>query len=187
MAEEEREEDPQAVDPAVVLVNIEQRTKTNKFLFSVLLGFCAVIVVVMATGLTVMYLKISTLTEAAEKTSDDAVEEQFIMLEQQLMLLADFRKSELKKIKAYTGQLEKIADGCSFEKAAPYREFLLTREQDYQRLLKAIKSGTSDLAGMSRGSKKWLSPHQKEVQELIELSGAREQRLESLIRKQEGG
>jgi len=51
----------------------------------------------MATGISVMYMRISALTEEAEAREDRPMDEQFVVLEQQIMLLADFRKSELKK------------------------------------------------------------------------------------------
>lgn len=44
-----------------------------------------------------MYMRISALTEEAEAREDRPMDEQFVVLEQQIMLLADFRKSELKK------------------------------------------------------------------------------------------
>ncbi len=174
------------VDPVALLQKVEKQAKTNKFLLGIVLAVSGVVVTVMATGLTVMFLKLSALSEAAEETEEDPMAEQFLALEQQLMLLADFRKSELKKIAAYTKQLEKIATDCDLEKAAPYRDFLSGREKDFQALLTAMKSGTGSLAGMSKGSKQWIDAYNKDLDELKQLSAARRSKLDDLAREAGG-
>ena len=120
------------------------------------------------------------LSTAAQASDEDAINEQFVALEQQLMLLADFRKTELKKIKVYTRQLEKIANDCSLEKAAPYRDFLAGREKDFQIFLGSVKSGTTSLAGMIKGSRQWLTAHNRELDELKQLSIARQNKINDL-------
>ncbi|WP_145999204.1 hypothetical protein [Oceanicoccus sp. KOV_DT_Chl] len=160
---------------------MEKQAATNKILMIVVLSISGLLITVMATGLTVMFLRIAELTAATEIEEEDPMEEQFIALEQQLMLLADFRKSELKKISAYTKQLDKIANDCSPEKSAPYRDFLAAREEDYQLLVEAIKSGSSNLAGMNQGSKKWLVPHAAALDDLKDASVIRKAKLDKLV------
>lgn len=168
------------IDPATLLKRVEKQAKTNKLLFTVVLAISGLIITVMATGMTVMFLKLSALTSAAEASDEDAMDEQFMELEQQLMLVADFRKSELKKIKAYTKQLDNIANDCSLEKAAPYRDFLAGREKDFQIFLTSVKSGTTSLAGMVKGSRQWLDAHNRELEELKQLSVIRQDKINNL-------
>lgn len=183
MADEETTEDGAEINPVQLLKKVEAKAATNKILMITVLALSGVIISVMATGLTVMFLRISALTDATEVEDEDPMEEQFIALEQQLMLLADFRKSELKKITAYTKQLDKISSDCSLEKAAPYQGFLSSREKDFQALVSTIKSGTSDLAAMSRGSKKWLVAHNNALDELKDLSIERKAKLDKLLKR----
>ncbi|ARN75863.1 hypothetical protein [Oceanicoccus sagamiensis] len=183
MAEDDRDEGETEVNPVDLLKKVEKQAATNKILMIAAMAISGIIISVMATGMTVMFLRISALTEASQIEEEDPLEEQFIALEQQLMLLADFRKSELKKITAYTKQLDKIASDCSLEKAAPYQGFLSTRERDFQKLVTTIKTGTSDLAAMSKGSKKWLDIHNKTLDDLKDLSIERNAKLDKLIKR----
>lgn len=180
MAEPDNEEREDPQDPATLLRSLEKKALLNKYLFIAVLSFTGLVLTVMATGMTVMYLKINSLTEAAEARAEQPYEEQFRALEEQLMLLADFRKSEQKKIEAYTTQLDNIASECNVEKAAPYREFLIGREQDFQTFLETLKSGTSSLANMNQGSRDWLEAFNKELERLRESSAERQHTLKML-------
>lgn len=182
MAEESETDAEEVIDPVALLKEVDQRTKTNKVLFVSVLSLSVIVISIMATGLLVMFMKISSLSDVASAGSEDSMEEQFLLLEQQLMLLADFRKSELKKVTAYTKQLEKVTNGCSFDKIAPYRDFLDNREVDYQKLLIAIESGTSNLAAMNKGSRQWLTGHKKELEDLRRTSETRRQKLAQIAR-----
>lgn len=183
MAEEENDTDmEEVIDPVALLKEVDQRSKTNKVLFVSVLSLSVIVISIMATGLLVMFMKISSLSEAANAGSEDAVEEQFLLLEQQLMLLADFRKSELKKVTTFTKQLEKVTNGCSFDKIAPYRDFLDNREVDYQKLLTAVESGTSNLAAMNKGSRQWLAAHKRELEDLQRASQVRRDKLAQIVR-----
>lgn len=182
MLDDDREEGETEVNPVDLLKKVEKQAVANKVLMFTAMAISGITITVMATGMTVMFLRISALTEASQVEREGPLEEQFIALEQQLMLLADFRKSELKKVVAYTKQLEKVASDCSVEKAAPYQQFLVTREQDFQQLVTTIKSGTTDLAGMNKGSKKWLDIHNKTLDDLKDLSIERKTKLEKLTK-----
>lgn len=179
MADED--ESDNAADQAPSLSAVQHQAKTNRLILISIGVLCGVLICVMATGLTVMFLRIGALTEAAQAKPDDTMEEQFIGLEQQLLILSDFRKKELKRIVAYTNQLAQIRSDCSIEKAAPYTEFLMARETDFQKLLTAISSGTDSLAGMNKGSRKWLQPYMKNLEELKRKSQQRKKKLAGLI------
>lgn len=183
MAEEDQGEEVTESSPADMLKAIEKKAGISKILMISALAVSGILISVMATGMTVMYLRISALTDAASSGQEDPMEEQFVVLEQQLMLLADFRKSELKKISAYTKQLDKIANDCSLEKAAPYRDFLSSRENDYQTLVTTVQTGMENLAAMSRGSKTWLGSHSKTLEELKDASIERQATFDSLLRR----
>lgn len=177
------EESGTTEDPATLLKSLETKAVLNKYLFIAALSFCAILFAVMGTGLGVMYYKLSQLGQVAEQQESQPYEEEFKKLEQQLLLLADFRKSEMKKIQAYTAQLDAISNQCSLEKSAPYRDFLVSREKDYQKFIATLKSGTSDLANMTRGSREWLDGYNAELDKLSESSAARQQILENLKTK----
>ncbi len=182
MADEEKDEQQPEDSPVALLTKMDKRVGLNWILMITALVISVILISVMGTGMSVMYMRISALTEAAEAGKDGPMDEQFVVLEQQLMLLADFRKSELKKISKYTKQLEKISKDCSLEKVAPYKNFLSSRETDFKVLVDTIKSGTNDLASMSRGSKKWLTSHNKILDDLSEKSAERKAILEVELR-----
>lgn len=178
MADEDKDEQQPEASPGALLKKMDKRIGLNRILMVAALIISVILISVMATGMSVMYMRISALTEAVEAEQDSPMDDQFVVLEQQLMLLADFRKSELKKISRYTKQLEQISKDCSLEKAAPYKDFLTSREIDFKVLVETIQSGTSDLASMSRGSKKWLTAHNKTLDDLAEKSAERKAVLE---------
>ncbi len=187
MADDERDEDDAVeVDPAAVLLKVEKQAALNKYLLIATLVIAGIVFTVMATGLTVMYLQLSSLSETLEQQEDETLDEQFLALEEQLILLADFRKSELRKITTYTSQLEKISQDCSLEKAAPYRDFLSSREKDFQSFLSVVKSGTNNLANMNKGSRGWLEVYNKELDDLQQQSATRQNTLDKLMRKSGG-
>lgn len=180
MADKESAEQGQPMNPGEMLQQVDKQVKSNKFILSSVLVVLAIVVSVMATGMTVMFVKLTDLSAAVAEAEDDSMDEQFVALEKQLLLLADYRKSELKKITAYTKQLEKISSVCDLEKAEPYRKFLTSREKDYQDFIAAMKNGTNSLAGMSRGEKKWLQEYNKQMAKLLQQSKSRQQELSQL-------
>lgn len=97
MAKRERDEEQAEVNPVDLLNVVDRRVRINKLLMISALIISVILISVMATGISVMYMRISALTEEAEAREDRPMDEQFVVLEQQIMLLADFRKSELKK------------------------------------------------------------------------------------------
>ncbi|MBL4827513.1 MAG: hypothetical protein JKY66_07345 [Spongiibacteraceae bacterium] len=181
MADEEENNNDSATPAEPPLSKIEHQAKTNRLIMICVGVLCGVLFCVMATGLTVMFMRISALNEAAEAETEDPMEAQFIGLEQQLLILSNFRKKELKKITAYTKQLNQIRNDCSIEKAAPYTKYLMEREVDFQKLIATIKSGTSSLAGMNKGSRKWVAPYKKSLESLKQKSANRKKNLATLI------
>ncbi len=97
-----------------------------------------------------------------------------------MLLLADFRKSELKQINAYNRQLDKIAADCDIEKTAPYRQFLVSREGDFQQFIDTLKEGTNALAKMNQGSREWLEGFNTQLNQLKQASAARASTLQNL-------
>lgn len=182
MALEEDQLSGAADDPAELLKSLQKKALVNKYLFIAVLCFTGLVFTIMATGMTVMYLKIADLNAAAEERAEAPYDEEFAKMEEQLMLLADFRKSEQKKIQAYTQQLEIIANECNVEKAAPYQQFLLSREQDFQQFLGTLKEGTSSLANMNQGAREWLEPYNAELMKLRQSSAERQNTLKMLMK-----
>ena len=66
---------------------------------------------------------------------------------------------------------------------ADYQAFLISREQDLQKLIIAMKSGSSNLAAMNQGSKKWLDVHNQSLDELKDQSVQRKVRLDKLLER----
>jgi ABC-type transporter Mla subunit MlaD len=58
------------------------------------------------------------------------------------------------------------------------------REQDFQQLIDTIKSGASDLAAMSQGSKKWLAVHNQMLDDLKASSVERKAVLDNLLKSE---
>lgn len=182
MADDDRDDENSTEDPAAILKSLEKKALLNKYLFIAVLCFTGIVFTVMATGMTVMYFKIASLTAAAEEIEDAPYDEELAALEEQLMLLADYRKSEQKKIEAYTRQLDIIANECNVEKAAPYRDFLVSREKDFQQFIDALKTGTNSLANMNPGSRDWLEPFNSELATLKQSSSERQHTLKLLMK-----
>lgn len=183
MAYDYKEESETDLNPVILLSKLEKQAATNKILMIAVIAFSAIIIAVMATGMTVMLHRVSALTEATQLKRHDPITQQFVDLEQQLMLLTDFRSNELDKISAYTRQLNKLADDCSLEKMADYQNFLVFREQDLQKLIIAIKSGSSNLAAMNQGSKRWLDVYNQSLDELTDQSVQRKAKLDKLLER----
>jgi len=184
MAEqEEREADEvevPAIAPEILLPKIEKKEKLTKLLSYSALFLALVMAATVGVGMWVMFDKINDLERAAEAQKNETLEEQFSVLEERLLLIAEFRKSELKKIGRFTKELEKLSSDCSAEKAEPFIKYLGQREGDFQILLDVIGEGASNLASMNKGSKKWLKGHSKTLQDLAKLSKARQTELGGL-------
>jgi len=183
MAYDYREESETESTPVALLSKLEKQAATNKILMIAVIAISVMFIAVMATGLTVMLHRVSVLTEASQLKDNDPISQQFIALEQQLMLLTDFRSNELDKITAYTRQLNQLTNNCSAEKMLDYQDFLISREQDLQKLINAIKSGSSNLAAMNQGSKKWLDVYNQSLDELKDQSVQRKAKLDKLVER----
>lgn len=159
------------------LAAYEKKLRLNRILLMVS-GFITLLVVaVMITGLTVLYLRVDAMTPSTEG-EDGAeallVEQRFSDLESRLQALSDFRKGELRKVAEFTRQLEQVYEDCSADKTTPFKQLLIDRERDFQAFLKTMKSGTDNLSGMAKGSKAWVNQHNRELDALIEESIARQ-------------
>lgn len=180
MAEKESADEKNTTVDAQQLADLNAKVGLNKLLMIAILVISSIVISVMATGMTVMYTRLNTLTASIQGTEVVSIEKQFQTLERQLLILADFRKSEKNKIAVYNQQLEKIASDCSADKISGYKAFLISREKDYQAMLSTLKSGSSNLASMSRGSREWLEPHHASLDQLKASSVERIQQLDAL-------
>jgi hypothetical protein len=177
MAEEDKENN--VVVSKDQLSTLQNRAALNKTLLISVLIISSIVFAIMGTGLTVMYMRISVLTSPAG-SSEDELQQQISTIEQQIVALDDFRTSELKEISLFTQQLEKTAADCNVQKTISYQAFLESRETDFQLLLNTVKSGASNLASMSKGSKKWLDSHNDTLNKLNKSSLDRKQSIKSL-------
>ena len=175
----ESDNDEATQDPVSLLKSTEKHFKTNKTLMIIVLCVSGLLMTIMGTGLAVMFFEISKLQAiiSAEKNPEDS---QFVAVEEQLMLLADFRKSELKKIAQYTDRLTQVGIDCAIEKALPYQQLLVEREINFQQFIGSVKSGSNNLAGMSKGSKGWLKSHNEALDKLKASSINRKQSLDQM-------
>ena len=173
-AEIEEVEDP--------MTKVAKQAGLNRLLLIVALVLCLVLIGVMYFGMTTMQTRIAELQQTIEAEQEDTLDEQFLILEQKIMLLSDFRKSELKKIGQYTRELTKVSKDCNLDDSKPYQNFLSTREADFQALITAMKTGTKDLAGMNKGSKKWLESFNQSLDDLSKRSKERKKMLDELTK-----
>ncbi|MFT5693073.1 MAG: hypothetical protein ACI92E_002409 [Oceanicoccus sp.] len=186
MADEEREESPEEkelvpVDPAVLLPTVEKQLKATKFLLITTLALSVLVLSTVGVGIGVMYGRIVDLEVAALELEDDQMEEQFIALEDRLLSIAEFRRSEQKNITKYTKELAKLSNDCSAEKAEPFLRYLSQREDDFQLFVGSVKSGISDLAGMNIGSKLWLGGYTTTMDGIVKLSADRKLEIDKLL------
>ena len=186
MADEERddgseEQAGQVVDPAILLPKVEKRLKSAKFLLIGTLVFAVLIMSTVGVGIGVLYGRIADLEMAALDVEDDLMEKQFIALEDRLIAIAEFRKSEQKSIGKYTKELAKLSNDCSPEKAEPFLKYLSQREDDFQQFVGFVTSGIDDLAGMNKGSKRWLEEYAKKMDAVVTLSVERKLEIDKLL------
>ena len=177
---EETETDVPAISPEILLPKIEKKEKLTKLLSYASLFLALIITVTVGIGMWLMFDKIAGLERAALAQQNESLDEQFAVLEERLMLIAEFRKSEVKKISKFTKELKKLSSDCSAEKAQPFINYLGQREDDFQTLLEVIGEGSSNLASMNKGSKSWLKGHSQSLQDLSGLSKARQLELDAL-------
>ncbi|MFA7555083.1 MAG: hypothetical protein WCY88_12600 [Spongiibacteraceae bacterium] len=176
--DKDKEDDKTSVD---LIQTVEKRVGSNRILVIAVLIISVSLVAVMTTGMIVMFSRIATLEAAAAANQENQMEKKFSELDEQLMLLADFRRSELKKIVAYTQQIEDVRNDCRMEKAVPYQEFLSSREQDFSQLVSSVKVGATNLAAMNTGSKAWLDDYTKILDGLVLSSSERKKKLDNLL------
>jgi hypothetical protein len=162
------------------LTALKQRAALNKTLLIAVLALSVITFSVMATGMAVMYMRVSALTEPMLQRDDIDLQQQLVTIDQQIMALDDFREDELSKITTFSQQLEAVKNDCSAQKSSAFQQFLLSRETDYQLLLETIKSGTTSLAAMNKGSRKWLDSHNKALDDLNKSSLQRNSALKGM-------
>lgn len=162
------------------LTALKQRAALNKTLLIAVLALSVITFSVMATGMAVMYMRVSALTEPMLQRDDIDLQQQLVTIDQQIMALDDFREDELSKITTFSQQLEAVKSDCSAQKSSAFQQFLLSRETDYQLLLETIKSGTTSLAAMNKGSRKWLDSHNKALDDLKKSSLQRNSALKGM-------
>jgi hypothetical protein len=173
------EQDNSIVVSQQQLTALKKRAAMNKTLLIAVLVLSGIVFTIMATGMTVMFLRISALTEPLLERDENDLQQQLVTIDQQIMALDDFRNEELTKIVGFTQQLQTVAKDCSAQKSTAYQQFLLSRETDYQQLLTTVKSGASSLAAMNKGSKKWLDSHNAALDNLKKNSVQRTKTLQS--------
>lgn len=177
MADEDEDDVKEEAGPSAA--DLESKLKTNRIILIVGSFLSVTIFAIMLTGLAVLYLKLEEISPADGEPSAEvlAMEERFAKLESKLAALSDFRKGELKKIAGFTDQLERVYADCSSEKTAPFKDLLVSREKDFQELVKLMMSGTTDLSGMAKGSRAWVKQHNKKLDQLIKKSAGRQIQL----------
>ena len=180
MAESDGEESAETPVSPEEFRALQKRARLNKGLLITVLIVCCFIVAIMGTGISVLFMKVSTLNDVLAAAEEESMQQQFDSIDEQILLLADFRKAEMKKLTGFTDQLKVIAGDCSDGKVEPYKKLLLEREQDFQKMLSTINTGTRELASMSKGSKKWLAEFDAELTALKSASSERSKSLESL-------
>lgn len=185
MADEERDDNSEeeliAVDPVVLLPKVEKRLKSTKLLSITTLVLSVLVMSTVGVGIWVMYGRIVDLETAALELEDDQMEKQFIALEERLLTIAEFRRSEQKSIGKFTKELAKLSSDCSAEKAEPFLKYLSQREDDFQSFVGSVKSGISDLAGMNKGSKRWLEEYTTTMDGIVKLSTERKLEIDKLL------
>jgi hypothetical protein len=178
---DDRDDEEEGNEAEAEVKDYEKRIHSNRLILFAGIFLSCTVLCIMVTGLLVLFMRVSEIAPADGEPSAEilAMEERFATLERQLGALSDFRKGELKKVAAFTNRLEMVYADCSSEKTAPFKDLLISREKDFQALLKTISGGTRDLSGMVKGSKNWVNQHNKKLQLLIDSSVERQAALNS--------
>lgn len=158
-----------------VIVALEKKLKISRWLLYGTGGFSLVIVAILITGLIVINQRLSQL----QAPLPEDLEQKFAELDQQIEDVSNFRRIELRRIDVFSDQLSALRGECNVEKTAPLNDLLVQREDDFQALAYLMISGTESLAGMVRGSRKWVDQHRESIERLIENSKARAQSIKA--------
>ena len=180
---DEREEggDDNDMSPEALLPKVQKQAKLNGILMSLALVVSLLIVSTMGVAIYVMNDRIASIEAETLRQEEQIMNKRFAMLEERLSLLAEFRRSELKKIRKYTDKLTRVTEDCSIDRVAPFIGFLAEREKDFQQTIDVLKDGTISLARMNQGSKKWLSGFDEKYDDLKKKSSTRQQELDKLL------
>jgi hypothetical protein len=148
-----------------------KQLKLSKMLLIISAVVSTVIICIMATGMTVMFMRIAELTPPTEELVERRVNE----LNEELTRINDFRRKELLVIMDLRDKLEAVRTDDSAEIVTKISSALNQREADFQKLIKTTVSGTSDLANMIRGNRDWTKEHHAQLEGLLAASKERQQ------------
>lgn len=165
----DREDNEAAVeDPHERLL---KQLKISKMLLIITAVVSTLLVCIMATGMTVMFMRIAELTPPSE----ELIQGRFNELNEELDKINEYRRKELLVIMDLRDKLEAARTDDSAEVVMKIGSAMNQRESDFQKLISTTLSGTSDLAKMIRGNRDWIKEHNENLKDLIGSSKERQQ------------
>ena len=165
------------LDPAVVIKELESRAKNNSImlmiaLFLVIVGFC-----VMATGLSVVYIKVTAIEEVPEDDIESQVKKIYLQLEE----IEQFKNDEILTITEFEDKINLLQDDYQSKKVIAVKKVLMDREADYQRLIESLRNSAESLSSMIMGPREWVDFYKEEMNILKKRSNSRSSVIESTL------
>lgn len=148
-----------------------KQLKISKMLLIITAVVSTLLVCIMATGMTVMFMRIAELTPPSE----ELIQGRFNELNEELDKINEYRRKELLVIMDLRDKLEAARTDDSAEVVMKIGSAMNQRESDFQKLISTTLSGTSDLAKMIRGNRDWIKEHNENLKDLIGSSKERQQ------------
>jgi hypothetical protein len=155
-----------------------KQLKFGKILLIVSSVISLIIICIMATGMTVMFMRISEL----KPPTNEEILTRIDGINEELVRTNDFRRKELLVIVELREMLDGMREDDSSEIINKLSSAMSQREADFQKLIETAQSGTTDLAKMIKGKRDWTKEHNAKLEELLDASKER-QKIFSLLSK----
>ena len=161
-----KDDNQPSLDPAAEITQLKKTAQFNKHLMLAILAASLVSFSVLLTATGYFYVQLTTL----KTTPSEAIQAQFKSLESNLKSISYRLEADGYAISGYHLRINLLQEECSAAYAPQRTALFLKREQDYQKLLDEIAVGAEQLTNMTRGSKTWLKPYYRRIEELKKRS-----------------
>lgn len=160
------EDDQESLDPATEIAQLKKTIQLNKRLILGILAASLISFSVLLTATGYFYVQLKAIKASPSKE----LQVQFDSLESNLKSLSYLLEADGHAISSYHLRINVLQEECSAAYNPERTAIFLNREQDYQKLLDEIRSGSEQLTNMTRGSRTWLKPYYQRLEKLKKRS-----------------
>jgi len=175
--DEEKSEGEESLDPALLLKDLQSKAQTNKFILFASVALFIITLCILATGYSVLYLKVSSLEAGSMEDVDTYVED----IQEQLASMEAYKENEVVSIIEMEEKIGLLREDYQSHKVIAMKRVFLDREADFQRLIDTLLSSTESLSAMILGSREWVEYHKQEMQALKKRSIARASAIQATM------